>query len=37
MIFNLEVKENCFKHLQDIIPTYAHDVAILLSHNQPCS
>ena len=35
-MFNSVVKDSCFKNLQDIIPTYAHYVTMLLSHNQPC-
>ena len=34
---NLVVKELCFKHLQNIITTYVHDITMLLSHNQPYS
>ena len=37
MVFKSVVKELCFKHLQDIITTYVHDVTMLLSHNQPHS
>ena len=36
-MFNSVIKESCFKNLQDIIPTYVHDVNTLLSHNQPRS
>ena len=31
MVFNLVVKEVCFKHLQDIITTYVHDITMLYS------
>ena len=31
------VKQLCFKHRQDIITTYVHDITMLLSHNQPHS
>ena len=37
MVFNSVVKESCFRHLQDIIIAYAHDVITLFSHNQPHS
>ena len=37
MVFNSVVKELCFKHLQNIITTYVHDITMLLSHNQPHS
>ena len=35
--YNSVIKENCFKHLQDIITAYVHDIARLLFHNQPCA
>ena len=31
MVFNSVVKELCFKHLQDIITTYVHDITMLYS------
>ena len=37
MVFNSVVKELCFKHLQDIITRYVHDITMLYSHNQPQS
>ena len=37
MVFNSVVKQLCFKHLQDIITTYVHDITTLLSDNQPHS
>ena len=37
MVFNLAVKESCFKHLKDIITVSVCYIAALLSHNQPRS
>ena len=31
MVFNSVVKELCFKHLQDIVTTYVHDITMLYS------
>ena len=36
-MFNSVIKQICFKNLEDIIPTYLHDVSRLLPHNQPRS